>query len=71
MSKKSRRNTNRRAVKLPESQGVVLQVPTAGKTTLAPVEQSDYSYVITDLRRVAILAASIFALLVTLSLFIR
>ena len=41
----------------------------------APVQQTpdlnEYRYVITDLRRVAILAAAMFALLIVLSFFIR
>jgi|GEM_PF-5252968 len=52
---------------LGESPAVRLEMPQAGSTA----EPNTYQYVISDLKRVAILAAGIFALLVALSFFIR
>lgn len=50
-----------------ETQVVRLEMPKASEST----SENGYEYVIADLKRVAILAASIFAMLVALSFFIR
>ena len=48
---------------------VRLEMPS--NKTQQPVDQSEYDYVLADLKHVAILAAAMFALLIALSFFIR
>ncbi|MBN1934232.1 MAG: hypothetical protein JW934_06190 [Anaerolineae bacterium] len=50
-----------------ETHAVRLEMPKASESAA----ENEYGYVIADLKRVAILAAGIFALLVVLSFFIR
>jgi hypothetical protein len=65
MSKRSRRGRPRTT-----RRPITVQPPAPAEAQEQP-DFSEYSYVITDLRRVAILAAAMFALLIALSLFIR
>lgn len=75
MAKRSRRSRKMRARK----QNVARKTeptPARTKADSPPVQagpsfSGEYKYVVTDLRRVAILAAAIFALLVALSFFIQ
>ncbi|MBN1580535.1 MAG: hypothetical protein JXA89_07510 [Anaerolineae bacterium] len=59
MSKKQARRTPSVRLEMPSDK------------TQQPADLSEYDYVITDLKRVAILAAAMFALLIALSFFIR
>ncbi len=51
--------------------GVAQPVRTAGSSVRATNQQGDYHYVIDDLRRLGILAVSVFAVLIALGLIIR
>ena len=51
--------------------GVAQPVRTAGSSVRASNQPSDYRYVINDLRRLGILAVSVFAVLIALGLIIR
>lgn len=53
------------------SRGVAQPVRTAGASVRASNLQGDYHYVINDLRRLGILAVSVFAVLIALGLIIR
>ncbi len=69
MSKKSRRARKKQAIRATNQATMTLEMP--AQETNEAVDFSEYRYVITDLRRVMVLAAIMFALLVGLSFFIR
>ena len=72
MSKGKRRSTRARSTTQRNAPVSTIEAPQA--IIQAPVPQPDepeYRYVADDLRRVVILAAAMFALLIALSLFIR
>jgi hypothetical protein len=76
MAKKSRRARKRNARQQALAQRVGRPAVSAIKPAVQAPEPArpdfhEYRYVITDLKRVAILAASMFALLIALSFFIR
>ena len=66
--KKSSRNVSRRVTKA-QSPGTT--APSAAAAPTAVPDSQEYAYVIADLKRVAILAAGVFALLIGLSFFVR
>jgi hypothetical protein len=63
--KKSRRN--RKSTK----RKVTVKIEMPPVETQQAQDMAEYQYVITDLKRVAILAAAMFALLIALAIFIR
>ena len=65
MSKQSRRGRTR------ATQRPIVAQPSAPAEAPEEPDFGEYSYVIADLKRVAILAGAMFALLVALSFFIR
>ena len=66
MSRKSQRVRNKKSI---SQASVKLEMPAAEEQPSTGA--SPYQYVITDLKRVAILAAAMFALLILLSFFIH
>jgi len=66
MSKK-----NKRQVSNSEAAAPVAAAPAAPRSSLTTEFNPDYGYVITDLKRIAILAGSFIAVLVILSFIIR
>lgn len=73
MSKRSRRARKGKQRAAASAAGRSSQVSAPVEPTAKPDEPGlhEYTYVITDLRRVTILATAMFALLVALSFFIR
>jgi hypothetical protein len=67
MTKRSRRARQKGAKRSSELR---VEVPQVEQEPAAP-DQGEYRYVATDLKRLAILAAAMFALLIVLSFFIR
>jgi hypothetical protein len=75
MAKKSRRarkKSSRKVSRAPVSAQVKRAVVPAAPEAVAepPADSQEYSYVVADLRQVAILAAAMFVLLIGLSFFI-
>jgi hypothetical protein len=77
-NRRSRRKTSRNVSRgvaetplaSPATTDAATSVPVSGSVGTAQ-ESTEYAYVVADLRRVAILATGIFALLIALSFFIR
>ena len=63
-TKRARRNA-------PDHTRVKIELKMPGVETQQTPDLGEYRYVITDLKRVAVLAAAMFALLIILSFFIR
>jgi len=73
-AKKKKRRTQVRERALPASQERAASAPTARVKATAPVApdfSQEYRYVISDLKRIGIIAASMLALLVILSFVIK
>lgn len=75
MSKKSKRSTSQRRVVSPSPTSTQTMTSAAGKPAVvrstAQEFNPDYSYVIADLKRIGILAASFITVLVVLSFILR
>lgn len=69
MAKKSRRNRKKSAGRVRPLKSVRVETPLAEEHTTP--DFVEYRYVVTDLKRLAILATAMFALLIVLSFFIR
>ena len=70
--KKSSRNVSRGAVEGQTASTAPAPAPAPAPADAAAVpDRQEYAYVVADLKRVAILASGVFALLIGLSLFIR
>jgi hypothetical protein len=65
MAKKSRRTRKSRAN---QEDRIIVRIERAKET--APSSMQEYDYVIADLKRVALLATAMFALLIALSFFV-
>jgi hypothetical protein len=69
MAKKSRRNRKKSAGRVRPLKSVRVETSLAEEHTTP--DFVEYRYVVTDLKRLAILATAMFALLIVLSFFIR